>query len=106
MLRLLQMPGGRLSHSTTLRGCKVPRSRKREHGLAPLSPCGPSLILGVEPLLDAFFDSPGLRRVFRRGTNGSNPVPSSSESGANYRVGTAITGRPAQIRTRPTKASG
>jgi hypothetical protein len=30
-------------------------SRKREHGLAPLSPCGPSLILGVELALDAFF---------------------------------------------------
>src|SRR5438874_1514219 len=33
----------------------VPRFRKREHGLAPLSPCGPSLILGIELLLDAFF---------------------------------------------------
>jgi hypothetical protein len=54
-VRLLQMPAGRLSHSTSLRGCKVPRSRKREHGLAPLSPCGPSLILGVEFPLDAFF---------------------------------------------------
>ena len=30
-------------------------SRKREHGLAPLSPCGPSLTLGVELPLDAFF---------------------------------------------------
>jgi len=26
--------------------------------LAPLSPCGPSLILGVELLLDAFFAHP------------------------------------------------
>jgi hypothetical protein len=51
--------------------------------LAPLSPCGPSLILGVELLLDAFFCSLGLRQVFRRGTNGSNPVPSSRESNAN-----------------------
>ena len=46
-------------------------SRKRGHGLAPLSPCGPSLTLGVELPLDAFF---------RRGTNGSNPFPSSGES--------------------------
>jgi hypothetical protein len=30
-------------------------SPKREHGLAPLSPCGPSLTLGVELPLDAFF---------------------------------------------------
>src|SRR5271169_5169897 len=30
-------------------------SRKKEHGLAPLSPCGPSLTLGVELPLDAFF---------------------------------------------------
>ena len=48
-----------LSYSRTPRGCWVPRSRKREHGLAPLSPCGPSLILGVELLLDAFFAHPG-----------------------------------------------
>src|SRR6516225_9189687 len=47
-------------------------SRKRERGLAPLSPCRPNLTLGVELPLDAFF--------FRRGTNGSNPVPSSGES--------------------------
>jgi len=40
--------------------------------LAPLSPCGPSLTLGVELPLDAFF--------FRRGTNGSNPFPSAGES--------------------------
>ena len=51
--------------------------------MAPLSPCGPSLILGVELLLDAFFCSPGRRQVFRQGTNGSNPVPSSGESTAN-----------------------
>jgi hypothetical protein len=82
-VRLLQMPAGRLSHTTTLRGRKVPRSRKREHGLAPLSPCGPSLILGVELPLDAFFGSPGVRRAFRRGTNGSNPSPSSTESTTN-----------------------
>jgi hypothetical protein len=48
-------------------GCKVPRSRKREHGLAPLSPCGPSLILGVELPLDAFFGSPGPRRGLSAG---------------------------------------
>ena len=33
--------------------------------------------------LDAFFGSPGLRRTFRRGTNGSNPSPSSGASAAN-----------------------
>jgi len=81
------MPTGRLSHSTTLRGCQVPRSRKRGHGLARLSPCGPSLILSVELPLDAFFGSTDQRRVFRRGTNGSNPSPSMSESRANLRSG-------------------
>ena len=40
--------------------------------MAPWSPCGPSPTLGVELPLDAFF--------FRRGTNGSNPVPSKGES--------------------------
>src|SRR6516165_9213542 len=47
-------------------------SRKREHGLAPLSPCGPSLTLASSYRSTLFF--------FRRGTNGSNPVPSSGES--------------------------
>ena len=61
-------------------------SRKRGHGLAPLSPCGPSLTLGVELPLDAFF---------RRGTNGSNPFPSSGESTnpRDFRWG-LLTGRP------------
>src|SRR6202030_4258595 len=61
----------RLSYSRTLRGCWVPRSRKREHGLAPLSRCGPSLILGVELLLDAFFCSPGLSARDQRVESGS-----------------------------------
>src|SRR5690242_1165066 len=36
---------------------------------------------------------PGLRRVFRRGTNGSNPFSSTSESGANLIGGSRATSR-------------
>jgi hypothetical protein len=46
-------------------------SRKREHGLAPLSSCGPSLTLGVQLSLDAFFLSAR--------TNDSNPFPSARQ---------------------------
>src|SRR5438105_7854657 len=67
------------------RGCQVPRARK-ELGLALLSPCAPSLSLGVGFALDTFFQ---LNRPdggpLRGGTDGSNPVPSSRESGANRR---------------------
>jgi hypothetical protein len=56
----------------------------KELGLALLSPCGPSLSLGVGFALDAFFQ---LNRPdggpLRGGTDGSNPAPSSEESRAN-----------------------
>ena len=70
----LAEPAGRLSQSTTLRGCYVPALVKGSMAWL-LSPCRPSLTLGVELPLDAFF--------FRRGTNGSNPVPSCGDSAAN-----------------------
>jgi hypothetical protein len=94
---ILQILAGRLSSDPTVGRCGDVRFRAPVKGsMAWLLclPVGQASSLASSCCSTLFFDSPGLRRVFRRGTNGSNPVPSSSESGANYRVGTAITGRP------------
>src|SRR5215813_9181643 len=79
MLRVWQVPAGAIAPFDAAGMSSSALFVKREHGLALLSPYRPSLILGVEQLVDAFF-VPGRRRGSRRGTNSSNPPPSSEES--------------------------
>ena len=64
-------PAGRLSQSTTLRGCYVPALVKRSMAWLLCLPVGQALPLALSYRSTLFF--------FRRGTNGSNPFPSASQ---------------------------
>jgi hypothetical protein len=72
----LAEPAGRLSQSTTLRGCYVPALAKGSIAWLLCLPVGQALPLASIYRSTLFF--------FRRGTNGSNPFPSTEES-ANFR---------------------
>ena len=69
----LAEPAGRLSQSATLRGCYVPALVKGSMAWLVCLPVGQALLLASSYRSTLFF--------FRRGTNGSNPFPSSRESG-------------------------
>jgi hypothetical protein len=71
----LAEPAGRLSQSTTLRGCYVPALVKGSMAWLLCLPVGQALPLASSYRSTLFF--------FRRGTNGSNPFPSSGESPTN-----------------------
>src|SRR3984893_6690199 len=67
----LAEPAGRLSQSTTLRGCYVPALVKGSMAWLLCLPVGQALPLASSYRSTLFF--------FRRGTNGSNPFPSASQ---------------------------
>jgi hypothetical protein len=71
----LAEPAGRLPQSTTLRGCYVPALVKGSMAWLLCLPVGQALPLASSCRSTLFF--------FRRGTNGSNPFPSSWESATN-----------------------